>query len=61
MNYRFLVDAFSDDEERERDSAFHINLQVRDIRLSRLRVRYDTWRGSLPLAKMHSIKTSTLL
>lgn len=53
MNYRFLVDAFSDDEERERDSAFHINLQVRDIRLSRLRVRYDTWRGSLPLAKMH--------
>ena len=52
MNYRFLVDAFSS-EENTRDSDFHINLQVHDIRLRRIRTRFNDWRVSLPEADMH--------
>lgn len=51
MNYRFLADAFASDKEKNSD--FHINLQVHDIRLRRLRTRVLDWRGSLPAADLH--------
>lgn len=50
MNYQFLADAFRSDEKRNPDS---INLQVKDIELSRLRLRYDDWQGEMPEARMH--------
>ena len=52
MNYQFLVDAFGG-KEMERDSDFHINLQVHDIRLARMRTRFNEWYAFLPAADMH--------